>query len=165
MATLDEILALRDLATLDKTSHRLPTLTEATIPAAIGKGLPGGVAAVNSSGQVVDTAGNPVVASSVSTLTGATTVGKAVMGAATTGAALTALGAAAATDVTALNTTVSTVTAHAPYFFYAVGGVYGGRPVYPGPVVWASIDVAPPATTGTTTSGTTAVAGLDFMLH
>lgn len=88
----------RDIATLDATTHRLPALTEGTLPAALGKGVANGLAALNGAGKVVDAAGN--VAASIGT-----TAGTAADAAATT----TSLnGKAAATDVTANTTALAT---------------------------------------------------------
>lgn len=50
-----------------------------------------------------------------------------------------------------------------PYPHYAVAGTYPGRPVTARPVWWMSWDVAPPATSGTTSSGTGPVVGLDVV--
>lgn len=90
MATLDEILATRDLATLDKTTHRLPALVEATLPAAIGAGVANGLAKLNGSGVPITAAGVPMAVIG-------TAAGQAADAAATT----TAVNAAATTANTA----------------------------------------------------------------
>lgn len=82
--------------------------------ASLVRGVPGGVAALNDAGQVVDASGNPVTGgvggtTTVEGLTDATTVGKAVVKAATQADARTAIGAG--TSSLALGTTSSTAKA------------------------------------------------------
>lgn len=62
-------------------------------------------------------------------------------------------------EITGLDTTISTL----PLLFFATGTAYSGRPVTSRPVWWMSWDVAPPATTGTTSSGTGPVQNLDLV--
>lgn len=50
----------RDLATLDPVTHRLPALTEQTLPAVLGKGVAGGVAALDGNGKVLSGDGSTV---------------------------------------------------------------------------------------------------------
>lgn len=63
----------------------------------------------------------------------------------------------------AIQTAIPAALLTTPLAFYATGTSYGGRPVTTRPVWWMSWDVAPPATSGTTSSGTGPVVGLDVV--
>ncbi len=143
------ILESRDLVTTDQTTGRLPAVTEATLPAVLGKSVANGIAALNGAGVPVTAAGVPMAV--IGTTTGT---------AADAGAVATALNNLAAS----VNAATAQAAKSAVYHF-AVNGSYPGRPVTAAgqPVIWASADVVPPAF-GTVTSQTGPVDGLDLVL-
>lgn len=116
MATLDDLLALGDLPLLDKNTHRLPADTEATLPAAIGKGVANGVAATNGQGIPVTTQGVPVAVIGTTSGTAAdaavvaTQIGAAQSASATAVSQASAATAAAASATTAANNATTAAT-------------------------------------------------------
>jgi hypothetical protein len=59
-ADIGAITEIYDLAVVGKIDKRLGAEVEATFPVALGKGTPGGVAALNGQGKPIDTNGNPM---------------------------------------------------------------------------------------------------------
>jgi hypothetical protein len=115
MATLDDLLAVGNLPLLDKTTNRLPALVEATLPGVLSKGVAGGVAALNSQGRPVDTAGNAMAvigtasgtAADAAVVAGQISAAQGAAGAAQTAATNAASAASSATAAATAATTAA----------------------------------------------------------